>query len=132
MARTIGALGADLKSYSDYIYNASALPNNTNASSSVFQIGKCKAGVQLTISFDAETVVASTKTLKFELLTDVSSSGSFSTALTLAEYSAGTIAAGTTIRFVPTEVTLQYAKIKVTTTDDLSAKKITGYIMPTE
>ena len=132
MATTIGTLGGDLIVYPDYIYSATAMPNNTNSSSSVFQFGKSKSGVELKVSFDAETVIASTKTLSIDLIQDSAVGGSYATVTNLASYTAGTIAAGTTLRFTPTEATLQYCKIKVTTTDDLSAKKLTAYIHLTE
>ena len=132
MATTIGTIGGDLIVYPDYIYSATAMPNNTNSSSAVFQFGKSKSGVELKVSFDAETVVASTKTLSIDLIQDSAVGGSYATVTNLASYTAGTIAAGTTLRFTPTEATLQYCKIKVTTTDDLSAKKLTAYIHLTE
>ena len=132
MATTIGTMGGDLIVYPDYIYSATAMPNNTNASSSIFQLGKSKSRVELKVSFDAETIVASTKTLSIDLIQDSATGGSYATVTNLASYTAGTIAAGTTLRFTPTEATLQYCKIKVTTTDNLSDKKLTAYVHLTE
>jgi hypothetical protein len=132
MATTIGTIGGDLIVYPDYIYSATAMPNNTNSSSSVFQFGKSKSGVELKVSFDAETVIASSKTLSIDLLQDSAVGGNYATVTNLASYTAGTITAGTTLRFTPTEATLQYCKIKVTTTDNLSGKNITAYVHLTE
>ena len=113
----------------DYIFNATAMPNNDNTSSGFFKFGKNQSGTELIIVADAETVVAATKTLTFELLQDVSETGDYTTSKTLATYPAATYAAGTEfVRFVASDDILQFCKVKVTTTDDLSGKTITGYL----
>lgn len=127
MANTVNTIGTALKA--DDIWTAEALPNNTNKSSSIFKLGKIASNVQLNFVFNDAITVTSAKTGKVELLLDSSSTGSFATVVLLKAYiAADEITAGTVLRYVPTDADLQYAKIKVTTTDDWSAKDVTAYI----
>jgi hypothetical protein len=127
MANTVNTIGSILKA--ENIWTEEALPNNTNKSTSVFKLGKIASNVQLNIVFNDAITVTSAKTGKVEILFDSSSTGSFSTSKIIASYiAADEIAAGTTLRYVSTDADLQYAKVKITTTDDWSAKDMTVYI----
>lgn len=127
MANTVNTIGTALKA--ENIWTEEALPNNTNKSSDIFKLGKIASNVQLHFVFNDAITVTSAKTGKVELLLDSSSTGSFATVVLLKDYiAADEITAGTVLKYVPTGGDLQYAKIKVTTTDDWSAKDVTAYI----
>jgi hypothetical protein len=127
MANTVNTIGSALKA--ENIWTETALPNNTNKSTSAFKLGKIASNVQLNIVFNDTITVTTAKTGKIELLFDSAEGGSYSTTKTIASYvAADEITAGTVIRYVPTDADLQFCKVKVTTTDDWSAKDMTIYI----
>lgn len=120
-------IGQEPKFGTDYIYNATALPNATTATSAVFDFGKVQSGVELVITADTEIVNAGAIT--FELLQDAAEDGSFTTTKVISTIAAGTQAIGTElVRYVSDKNTLQFCKVKITTVDDLQLDTITGYI----
>ena len=122
-------IGSEAKFDPDYVFQATALPNADNISSESFKFGKNQSGTELIIVADTEVVVAATKSIVFELLQDVAEDGSYATSKTLATFAPATYAAGTEfVRFVASDDILQFCKVKVTTDDDQSADKITGYL----
>lgn len=123
-------LGGDVKVYGDYIYNASAMPNNTNASSDAFLFGTNNHRLELVISLDASTAITDTKVLTFELMHCDTVDGSYTShkVLYTVTGSSTTLSAGELLRYVPETGVKQFCKIKITTTDDLSAKKVTAWL----
>jgi len=126
---TIGTISNVLISQPDYFWEGEALPNATNKSTSAFKLGKAQAGVQLEIKAVDAITVANAETLTFELLYDSDESGSYSSSVTLATFTDETIAAGATIaKYIPNMDIELWAKVKVTASENLSAKTIDAYV----
>jgi len=124
----IGKISDTLISQPDFFWEGEALPNATNKSSVAFKLGKNQAGTQLEIkSVDAITV-ASGQTLTFEVVYDEDENGSYSDTVTLGTFTDEVIAANSTIaKYVPNMDISVWAKLKVTATENLSAKTINAY-----
>jgi hypothetical protein len=121
-------ISQDAKFYPDYAFNTTALGEADVAiTSSVFKFGKDQSGTELWIKADAAITVAATETLTIKLLQSVDSAFTSTVTETLVVLPAATYAAGSDlIRFVSTKETLQYCKLELTATEDLSAKTVTG------
>lgn len=121
-------ISQDAKFYPDYIFNATDLGEaDAVVTSSVFKFGKNQAGTELWITADAAITIAATETLTIKLLQAVDSAFTTTVTETLVTLPAGTYAAGSDlVRFVSTKETLQYCKVTLTATEDLSAKSVTG------
>lgn len=120
-------------SYQDRVYTAQALPNTTNASSSIFEFAEVQGRVELVITANTQITILDTKALTFELFYDVDDAGSFTDSKVLKAYAASgsniVIAAGAEIlRYTPSTDVEKYAKVKITATADQSAGKIDGQL----
>ncbi len=130
MATVYGQLGAEYtKVYGDLIYDEATLPNTTNASSVAFKLGGNNHRGQIVLNADTEITVAATKAITIELMHCDTIDGSYTSFKTLLSIAPSTIALGANIlKYVAEDGVKHYAKIKITTTGDQSAGKITGFL----
>lgn len=126
----IYTLGNDTIVDSDYIYKATALPNNTSYTSTAFEFGTNNHRLEFVLALDAETAITDTKVLTVELLHSDTEDGTYTThkVLYTVTGSTTTLAEGDLIRYVPETGVKQWCKVKVTTTDNLATKTITSYV----
>ena len=126
-----GTIGAGAVFAPDYIFNAFALPNATNYSSSAFEFGNNQAGTRILLTNDDEITMVDAKVLTIELFHSDTFAGSYTAAKTLYTVTASTtvIAAGTEIvNETSQEDYKHWCKIKITTDDDLDAFDITANV----
>jgi len=83
----------------DYIYEDQALPSSTNMTSEIFQFGSVQSSLGLIVEASGDIDIASTYTLKIELLYDVSETGDFANSVTILDFTA---AANTSIQVTGT------------------------------
>ena len=128
-----GTISQELKDDQGYILENEALPNTTNKSSDAVLLGQAQNGLEIKVVADASISIAATKQLKIEVLAGETETGSFPAIstpydVTVAEGGdAVVIAAGEIFTFAPASGTGPWYKIKITATEDQSAKTITAY-----
>ena len=117
----------------DYIYEAAALPNATDATSDVFKAGRTQGGVQVNVQADTTVSIADGESLTISLLSDTSESGDYADALVLYDETAS----GSAITFeideyivkhIPADDIDSYNKLKITTSADESGDKINAFL----
>jgi len=117
----------------DYIYEAAALPNATDATSSVFKLGRTQGGVQLNIQADTTVNIADGESLSISLLSDTSEAGDYADALVLYDETAS----GSDITFEIDEYIVKhisaddidsYNRLKITTSADESDDDINAFL----
>lgn len=124
----------DAKFGDSYVEDGTALPNNTNYTSDVFELSQVQAALGLKVIADGAVVIANTKTLKLEILHDTEEDGTFTDSETILDYTnssgvAVTRADGYVFAdWVPGREIGKFCKLKVTTTSDLSSYAYDAYI----
>lgn len=128
-----GTIGNDPAKYDpDYIYEAAALPNATDATSGVFKAGKTQAGVQIVVQADTTVDIADGESLTIELLYDTSETGDYADSVVIYDETASGAAINfaideTIIKYIPTDDVESYNKLKITTSADESDDKINAF-----
>lgn len=117
----------------DYIYEAAALPNATDATSSVFKLGRTQGGTQLNIQADTTVDIADGQSLKIELLYDTSESGDYADSVVIYDETASGAAINFAaddyiIKYIATDDVESYNRLKVTTSADESGDDINAFI----
>ena len=129
-----GSLAGDIKASPDYVFNASAWPNNTDKDSSTFEFGGAQGAVELIgINSGSSATGAITATLYMgDTETDAAAASTTGTSATLlAATTSGSWALGEEMfRFDARSTDGMYATLRLTTTADKSAEKITVYLKP--
>ncbi|MCP5004925.1 MAG: hypothetical protein GY941_13450 [Planctomycetes bacterium] len=126
----VGEISTDLKSYSDAIFTAEALPNNTSKLSSAFTLGQTLAGCEVKVICETATTVAAGGVL-VELQTSATSDGTYVTQVSKT-VPAGAIVAGDFLAglILPKELNDQlFTKVKLTTTATQATGKVDAYIV---
>lgn len=116
----------------DYIYEAAALPNATDATSDVFKAGKTQGGVQVNVQADTTVDIADGESLKIELLYDTSETGDFTDSVVIYDETASGAAINFAadeyiIKYIPTDDVESYNKLKITTSADESGDDINAF-----
>lgn len=119
--------------YQDRIFDATALPNATTESSSVFRLAKTQARTEVVIYANTEITILDTQSLTFDLAYDVESGGTFAESKSIASYAASggniVIAVGDEIgRYTPDSDVDHYCRIDITASADQSAGKVDANI----
>lgn len=117
----------------DYIYEAAALPNATDATSSVFKLGRTQGGTQLNVQADTTVDIADGESLKIELLYDTSESGDYIDSVVIYDETASGAAINFAadayiIKYIATDDVESYNKLKVTTSGNESGDDINAFI----
>jgi len=117
----------------DRVYDATALPNATNADSSVFRFAKTQARTELVITANTEITIADGNSLVIDMYWDEKKDGAFAGTRPIASYSASgadiVFAIGDEIGIITPESDIEhYCKVKITASADQSAGKIDGKI----
>jgi hypothetical protein len=118
-----------LEAYQDRFFSATALGNNAAIESAIFPFGQYGNAIEAVISADSAITVASTKTLTIELLHGNTADGSGwsgTDTVTVKSYADGVIPAGEMVTYAPNTTIKNFVKFKITTTDNLTAKAVTG------
>lgn len=129
-----GTIGEDKAKFDpDYIYEAAALPNATDATSDLFRMGRTQGGVQLEIQADTTVDIADGESLKIELLYDTSSTGDFADSVVIYDETASGAAINFAadafiIKYIATDDIESYNKLKITTSANESGDDINAYI----
>lgn len=128
-----GTIGEDKAKFDpDYIYEAAALPNATDATSDTFRIGRTQGGVQIEVQADTTVDIADGESLTIELLYDTSASGDFADSVVIYDETASGAAINFAvdafiIKYIATDDVESYNKLKITTSADESGDKINAY-----
>lgn len=117
----------------DYIYEAAALPNATDATSSVFKLGRTQGGTQLNIQADTTVDIADGESLKIELLYDTSESGDYADSVVIYDETASGAAINFAadayiIKYIATDDVESYNRLKITTSGNESGDDINAFI----
>lgn len=117
----------------DYIYEAAALPNATDATSSVFKIGRTQGGTQLAVQADTTVDIADGESLKIELLYDTSESGDYADSVVIYDETASGAAINFAadayiVKYIATDDVDSYNRLKITTSADESGDDINAFI----
>jgi hypothetical protein len=129
-----GTIGNDPAKFDpDYIYEAAALPNATDATSSTFKMGRTQGGVQLTVQADTTVNIADGQSLKIELLHDTSATGDFADSVVIYDETASGSAIAfavdaTIIKYIAPDDVESYNKLKITTSADESGDDINAFL----
>lgn len=128
MTITIPKANESVVNAQDYFFNAQALANAGAVDSTAFKFGGVLGGVELFLKADTEIVVGAGG-LTVELLHSDTEDGTFTVAKQLASFASETVAAEAELAREIAETTVkQWAKVRVTSTEDLSADTVTGNI----
>lgn len=116
----------------DYIYEAAALPNATDATSSVFKLGRTQGGTQLNIQADTTVDIADGESLKIELLYDTSESGDYADSVVIYDETASGAAINFAadayiIKYIATDDVESYNRLKITTSGNESGDDINAF-----
>lgn len=117
----------------DYIYEAAALPNATDATSGVFKLGRTQGGTQLVVQADTTVNIADGESLKIELLYDTSETGDYADSVVIYDETASGsdilfAIDAYIIRYIATDDVDSYNKLKITTSADESGDDINAFI----
>jgi len=128
-----GTIGNDPAKFDpDYIMEAGALPNATDATTDAFMIGRTQGGVQLDIVADTTVDIADGESLTIELLHDTSATGDFADSVVIYDETASGSAItfeidDTIINYIATDDVESYNKLKITTSGNESLDKINAF-----
>jgi len=116
----------------DYIMEAGALPNATDATTDVFKIGRTQGGVQLNIEADTTVDIADGESLKIEMLFDTSATGDFADSVVIYDETASGAAItfeidDTIINYIATDDVDSYNRLQITTSGNESLDLINAF-----
>lgn len=127
-------IGEELKAADNYFFDKEALPNNTSKLSETLLVGGNQQANEIVIVAEDEITIPDGKALKIFMLAAptpvVGSVHTYGGAIyeRTASGAAETVEAGEVLtRFVPPSDCAPYGRLKVTSTSDLSAAKISAY-----
>ena len=129
-----GTIGNDPAKFDpDYIYEAAALPNATDATSGVFQMGRTQGGVQLCVQADTTVDIADGESLKIELLYDTSSTGDYADSVVIYDETASGAAINFAadayiIKYIATDDVESFNRLQITTSADESGDDINAFL----
>jgi hypothetical protein len=129
-----GTIGNDPAKFDpDYIYEAAALPNATDATSGQFKIGRTQGGVQLNVQADTTVDIADGESLKIELLYDTSSVGDDVDSVVIYDETASGAAIHFAIdayivKYIATDDVESFNRLKITTSGDESDDDINAFL----
>lgn len=129
-----GEIGNDPAKFdTDYIYEAAALPNATDATSDVFKMGRTQGGVQLNVQADTTVDIADGESLTIELLYDTSETGDYADSVVIYDETASGAAINFAIddyiiKYIASDDVESYNKLKITTSADESGDDINAFL----